>query len=191
MSIKIDHARFNSVMPDIAEPALTWINQHIEPTDTLFEWGSGGSTFWFADRVKQVYSVEHQLALFIYVKSHFLYEGYHNINMIYASEDTYPNAKYVDAFDDVSYRKYCETIHNYPSKSFDWVIINGKSRGACLELAVSSVKHGGVILINDTNKLENGAAVNNYRNKALEIFEFKGAKLPYSKQTHTTIMRMA
>ena len=68
------------------------------------------------------------------------------------------------------------SLHCHPSKTTGLILLDGKAE---------------ISFLNDTNKLENGAAVNNYRNKALEIFEFKGAKLPYSKQTHTTIMRMA
>lgn len=191
MSIKVDHARFNSTMPDMAEPALVWINEHIEPADILFEWGSGGSTFWFADRVKRMYSVEHHPAFFRYVKEHYLYENYENIHLLYAPEDTKAHSKFIDPFDERSYKRYCEAIDSYPSRSFDWIIINGKARSVCLDLAISSVKRGGVIIMNDTNKLENKTAVNKYLSKISEIHEFKGYKLPYTRIGHTTIMRIA
>lgn len=191
MSIKVDHARFDSTMPDIAEPALSWINENIHPTEILFEWGSGGSTFWFADRVKRIYSAEHQPAFFRYVKEHYLYENYDNIHMLFAPEDAQAYPKFKDAYDERSYKRYSESILAYPSRSFDWIIINGKARHACLDLAFSAVRHGGVIVMNDTDKLEYGSAVNQHRNKAVEVLEFKGYKMPFMHQGHTTIMRMA
>lgn len=191
MSIKVDHARFNSTMPDMAEPALAWINEHIEPADTLFEWGSGGSTFWFADRVKRIYCVEHHPAFFRYVKEHYLYENYENIHMLFAPEDIKPHSAFIDPFDERSYKRYCETIESYPSRSFDWIIINGKARSACLDASFSVIKHGGIIIMNDTNKIQHKSAVNKHLSKVSEVHEFKGYKLPYTHQGCTTIMRIA
>jgi hypothetical protein len=191
MSIKIDHSRFDSSLPDMAEPALKWINENIRPSETLFEWGSGGSTFWFADRVKELYSVEHSLPFFSYVKEHYLYENYDNINMLFAPEDAQAHSKYKDYYDERSYKRYCESILAYPSRSFDWVIINGKARTVCLELAFSVIKYGGIIVVNDTDKIEYGTAVSKYRSKAIEVFDFKGFKMPFMRQGHTTIMRFA
>lgn len=190
MSIKIDHARFDSTMPDIAEPALIWFNEHVSHTDTLFEWGSGGSTFWFADRVKKVYSVEHHPAFFAYVKEHYLYENYDNIQLGYAPIDVEADLKYLDYFDQYSYKRYCYAIEDFPSRSFDWVIVNGKARAQCLDRSLLAVKTGGVIIINDTDKIEYGSAVSKYYNKAVEVIELKGAKMPYARPCRTTIMRM-
>lgn len=190
MSIKVDHARFNSTMPDMAEPALIWFNENVSHTDTLFEWGSGGSTFWFADRVKQVYSVEHHPSFFMYVKEHYLYENYDSIKMILALVDLKTDTRYLDAFDSQSYKRYCEAIDSFPSRSFDWIVINGKARPQCLKKAVSAIKPGGVIIVNDTNKHEIGSAVTNLKLKASETIEFKGHKLPYTNFCTTTILRM-
>src|SRR5262245_58674086 len=46
-------------LPWLTHPAIEWLDSVIGPDDTVFEWGSGASTAWFAQRAKSVVSVEH------------------------------------------------------------------------------------------------------------------------------------
>ena len=45
--------------PWLTKKAIEIIEQHLTAKSTGFEWGSGRSTIWFAQRVKTIHSAEH------------------------------------------------------------------------------------------------------------------------------------
>lgn len=38
---------------------IALIESYLEPTDVMMEWGSGRSTLWYSQFVKEYYSIEH------------------------------------------------------------------------------------------------------------------------------------
>ena len=48
--------------PWITFPAMRWLTSYLRPSMSVFEWGSGGSTLFFAQRVARVVSVEYDTA---------------------------------------------------------------------------------------------------------------------------------
>jgi predicted O-methyltransferase YrrM len=114
----------------------------LKPEHIVLEWGSGGSTIEIAKRVKEVYSIEHNLEWFKNV----LTEAPGNVNLFYCAR----NAEELPG-NDGTYDGYREYI-NYPKRfniSFDVVYIDGRARPYCAKVAIGLLNPGGVILMHD------------------------------------------
>src|ERR1017187_8783871 len=53
-----------SPLPWMTYPAIEFIRKRVKPDMSVFEYGSGGSTIWWANQVREVISVEHDRAWF-------------------------------------------------------------------------------------------------------------------------------
>ena len=51
--------RRGAALPWLTYPAIDWLESGLRPEDRIFEYGMGGSTLWFSERVAQVTSVDH------------------------------------------------------------------------------------------------------------------------------------
>jgi hypothetical protein len=88
----------------------------------MWEWGSGGSTKWFGERVAKLWSMEHTV------------------------EWNKRTARFVTGMDNVFLMRkdldgdYIKEIHRFPNEFFDCVLIDGRNRVACVRAAVSKAK---------------------------------------------------
>jgi hypothetical protein len=110
---------------------VNFISENIQPTDTVFEYGSGGSTLWFAERAKSVVSVEHDWKWYRTVRR----EALENVNIIYAPPDeTFYSEYFSESYStdgERSFRDYVSTIDEFDE--FDWVIVDGRARNQCIK----------------------------------------------------------
>jgi len=177
------------IIPTMSISALAWINERITPDEVLFEWNSGDSTFWYAERVQQVYSVTELPTLAAWMKEEIYVREHDNIKIILAPEDATFEAKY--ALGNISVKRYCHVIEQFPTKAFDWIIIDGYKKELCLPLAASAIKRGGIIVMTDTDVLEHLDSMNQMLSKAIEFHHFKSVCTTEDRLTQTTIMRLA
>lgn len=139
----------------------------------VFEWGSGASTAWLAKRASKVYSLEHDIEWAKTTKN--LVADYKNVKLI-----TIPPDNTMDMFESefisnkpghrgLSFKNYVNSIKNIEVE-FDLIAIDGRCKSACLKLAVSKLKPGGIVLFDDSKRdrnqealLESGLALNRYK----------------------------
>lgn len=118
----------------------------------VFEWGSGDSTLWLAERVGSVVSVEHdegwarQLQLPGNVILHLEPPEPPAIRADKAAPDAY----YSECLGDVNLRGYASTIDSYGA--FDLVLVDGRARPSCLRHAVEHVKPGGCLVLDNSER---------------------------------------
>ena len=136
---------------------IEWFEQTLTPQMSVFEWGSGGSSIFIAQRVRKVISVEYDVIHFFVLWIHTKLRRIANIDYvlvlpengkaqsIYAST----HAKHVGE----DYEKYCKTIERFPDNSFDMISIDGRARAGCIHLARKKVKVGGYILVDDSERV--------------------------------------
>src|SRR5690606_2632205 len=55
-------------------------------------------------------------------------------------------------FQDVSFQRYVESVHDYPPGSFDVIVVDGRARNACLRAARKHVKPGGLIVLDNSDR---------------------------------------
>lgn len=155
-----------SSMPWICFDAIIFLNDCLRTKNNLriFEYGSGGSTFyWLLFDVKLV-SIEHDISWFTMVKEKLNTRMIKNVDYRYV-EPEYVNEnwwKERDPSDPLQYSTGDETLKNYkfrnyvnqidqfPDGYFDLIMIDGRSRPACITHSIKKVKQGGLLIIDNT-----------------------------------------
>jgi hypothetical protein len=122
-----------AAIPWITYSSLYFIEGRINSTMTVFEFGSGASTLWWAKRVASVVSCEHDETW----HSRFLGMIPLNVRLMHV-----PLAQ-----------GYADTICQY-REAFDVIIIDGRERVRCAENALAALKSEGVIIWDNADRLE-------------------------------------
>lgn len=149
-------------MPWMARDAVEYIQKHILPTHHVFEWGSGSSTLFFAERAAAVSSVEHNERWRDSVWSEVMHRGLaEKVRLAYrppekwapglAMKRTHPKAYRSHAAQcrDETFRAYVLRIEQYPPKRFDWIVIDGRSRNSCAMHAIRHLKRPGWLVFDN------------------------------------------
>ena len=136
--------RQGQALPLLTYPSIDWLESVLRPEDQVFEYGMGGSTLWFAERVAHVTSVDHTPG---WVKRFQLprnvavtvveFRG----NMLYADQDS----PYVNAI-------------SKSGRMFDVILVDGMARLSCVEAAHRTLKPSGLIIFDNSDKPSNHPA---------------------------------
>jgi hypothetical protein len=139
----------------------------MEGRATVFEYGSGGSTLWYAHLSAKVICVEHDLAWYERMESEIRRSGIESCEISLKSPEegmprsvpmtngqvTYGSSHPGD------YETYVRAIDRFADKSFDLVAIDGRSRAACLVHAAPKVRPGGFLYLDDSERPEYALAL--------------------------------
>lgn len=126
-----------------AQPDAPWfvrtmveiLDNWLKPGDRGFEWGSGRSTIWFAERVGSLVSVEHNPEWYRRVSTKLERKGLRNVEYHLCEDE----------------RDYCGMANKFPSESFDFCLVDGVARDECALAAISLVKRGGIVIVDNCN----------------------------------------
>jgi hypothetical protein len=151
-------------MPWLSFGAIEYLKKIIEPDMQVFEYGSGGSTLFWASRVKQVVSIEHDKAWFDKLQDYFIRNKIKNVKYeLVAPEVDHRNVPahfnnpndYVSAdenFAGKSFELYAKKIDEYPDEYFDIIIVDGRARPSCILHAIKKVKQGGHLIVDNSER---------------------------------------
>jgi hypothetical protein len=121
-------------IPWYTYPAIAFLEPRLKPDFTVFEYGSGLSTVWWATRVRQVAAVEHD--------ERWLAE---------LSPQLPENAdvRFLDLEPDGEYARAAAASEHGP---FDLVVIDGRDRVNCALNAVPALSERGVIVWDNADR---------------------------------------
>ena len=122
--------RYNNPIPWYSYPAIEYIKQLDFSDKTIFEYGSGNSTMFWARRCKKLVSVEDNQQWYNKIRA----------KLPYNVEYSLFNEK----------EKYANSIDNYPEK-FDIIIIDGSYRYECSAKALENLKDDGFIILDNSD----------------------------------------
>ncbi len=122
-----------SPLPWFTYSSIYFIQQKLRTSHTVFEFGSGNSTQWFAKRVKSIVSVEHDTVF--YQKIHDTISSLPNVEHVFGALGEGYSAKIL-AYD----------------KQFDVIIIDGRERIQCAKNAIQALKDDGVIIWDNSDR---------------------------------------
>ncbi|QIZ72506.1 hypothetical protein [Oxynema aestuarii] len=144
--------------------AIEFLEKFLTADMKVYEYGSGGSTLFFAKRVKEVISVEHDKNWSEKITKELKNHDYNNwhIHLIKAVPDRSllgekeldPNnyLSSVNTLSCYSFKDYAESIEQYPNQYFDLVVIDGRARCSCFKHAVNKVKKSGLLVLDNAER---------------------------------------
>ena len=148
----------------ITFPAIDILKKLLKPTDRVFEYGGGGSTLFWLDRVAEVVTVEHDAQWFAALEKRMQQEGggrWTGIHVPATSGTLVPNpdpaepAHYASA-DAASqgfhFKDYVHAIDRFPDAHFDVLMIDGRARTSCLAPATPKLKRGGLLVLDNAER---------------------------------------
>jgi len=120
-------------LPWVTYPFIDFIQNRLNKDMCIYEFGSGNSTLFYASRVKNITSVEHDIGWF---------------NTII---DKMPiNAKIILASLDDGDNYDMSAINS--NTLYDIIIVDGRERIKCINNSVQALKHDGVLVLDDSER---------------------------------------
>jgi hypothetical protein len=153
-------------LPWLTYPAIDFISQFDFSDAAVFEWGSGFSTLWWADRCKQIVTVESNVEWISYIKP-----------LLPAAVELIETA--FDAEAEVA------ALARRQNRQFDVFVIdnNGRFRWRCAEAAAPNLAPGGFVILDNSDQCPKACAV--LRDAGLTQIDFTGFA-PANAYAHAT-----
>ena len=143
---------------------IKWINAYLKNEMRVFEYGSGSSTLFFAERVKKLISIEHDVDWYRLLVDLLQKMQIENVAYILSKpirskglekNAMDPNAYssgFSEKYQGLDFSEYVKMIDKYPDESFDLILIDGRSRPSCIKHAIRKLKQNGVIILDNSNR---------------------------------------
>jgi hypothetical protein len=122
-------------LPWYTYPAIRFLRERLHQPLDVFEYGSGNSTLWWADRARRVVSCEHD------IRWHAMMRGRLPAHVDYYLRELTPD------------NHYASSIREHPG-GFDVVVIDGRDRVNCARYALPALRESGVIIWDNTERTE-------------------------------------
>mgnify|MGYP001817406413 CR=1 FL=1 len=139
-----------------------WSMQAVEEVDAflranpgarVFEYGSGASTVWLAKRAGSVVSVEHDEQWAGTVRDRLA--SLPNVELrVVPPDDVKGDERYASAksgWENRTFQAYAHAIEDEEGK-FDLIVVDGRARSACLQVARGAVMKEGMILFDNSDR---------------------------------------
>ena len=155
-------ASLDPASPWLAYPTLRWLDATLRRDMTVFEYGAGASTLYFAKRVDHVLSVEHDAAWHAIVQRRLAEAGVDNVTLVHAAPEPSPPVEYdcerfasaAPGFERMTFERYVKTIDSQADDSLDLVLVDGRARASCGLRAWRHVRPNGFLLLDDSERPE-------------------------------------
>jgi len=156
----------NNPIPWVTYSFIDFIKERLNPQLTVFEFGSGSSTYFYAKHAGIVVSVEHDKEWYDKIIS----TKPENAEMIYCEL--------------VTNGEYCRMPVKL-EETFDVIIVDGRDRVNCCKQAVNALSESGVIVLDDSERERYNEGINFLINKGFKHLSFSGISpgLFYNKAT--------
>jgi hypothetical protein len=161
-----------NLVPWMNVPTTRLLKERLTQDLTLFEFGSGYSTLFFASRAKAVASVESDKEWFDILKPQLP----ENVTLIFQEND-------VDG-------KYCRSIAS-TGHQYDVVIVDGRDRVNCVKQGIAALSARGVIVLDDSQRDYYQAAIEFAKSRGFKSLTFEGAKVIDAESCSATLFYRA
>jgi hypothetical protein len=142
-------------LPWLTYSFIDFITERLRNEFNVFEFGSGNSTLFFAKRVKEVTSVEHNIEWYNKLKSKIP----DNSNLLLSKSDT--SEDYIAPL-------------KQSNKKYDMIIIDGIHRNESLFISKNFLTDEGVIILDDSNRNDYAKGINHLMGEGFMKIDFSG-----------------
>ena len=137
--------RENPDAPWFVPAAISKIESELRPEFVGFEWGCGRSTLWFAQRVCHITSIEGREEWGRKVLQGLTQKKLlHRVTLLV----TKVTSEYEFSQEEVE--RYAGAINSFPDCSFDFIVVDGHFREACLSKVSKKLRRGGLLIIDNS-----------------------------------------
>ena len=123
----------NQPIPWVTYSFIDFIKDRLNKELAIFEYGSGNSTLFYAERVKRIVSVEHDESWFQKIVA----EKADNAEMIFTKLEA-----------DGEYSQKAKLL----SEKFDVIIVDGRDRVNCCKYSIDALTEKGVLVLDDSER---------------------------------------
>jgi hypothetical protein len=128
-------------------PVILKLENLIEPTWHVLEFGCGISSIWLAKRAAKVHSIEGSAAWSQKIKSYAKNNGIDNLTIELRDSSLYPDrGKFSDEFN-----SFFSDVTDFMGSSFDLVIVDGAARFLCVRNSLPLIKQGGFLYLDNSD----------------------------------------
>lgn len=162
-------------LPWYTYPTIDFLRPHLQQNGknwTVFEYGSGQSTHYWAEHCKHVHALEHDANW----RAHLTPTLPANVNLLSA-----------DARDK---QAYAETIST-PNQKFDIIIIDAKNRNTCAKIVPNHLTPDGIIIWDDSERVSNKQGLKFLLKNDFKALHFIGLGPLHAQPSRTTIFYRA
>ncbi|MDJ0728378.1 MAG: hypothetical protein QNJ33_00120 [Crocosphaera sp.] len=150
--------------PWISFGAIAFLKTKLSKKMRVYEYGVGGSTIFFAKRVKEVFSCEHDPDWGNKVIQRLEKLNYKNYNLHIQEPILTTNLSnqtpsdinsYISSspdFKNCSFQDYVESINKYENEYFDIILVDGRARPSCMKHAINKVSKNGYIILDNAER---------------------------------------
>ncbi|MFZ2657290.1 MAG: class I SAM-dependent methyltransferase [Victivallales bacterium] len=131
--------RQNPEAPWLTAIGIAFLDNWLRKTDIGVEFGSGRSTAWFAARVARLTSIEHDPEWHAIVKEKI--NQLSNVEYHHVPLDRKTNGR----------PDYPAVLERFTDNSLDFVLVDGRYRSECAELATRKIKPGGLLVLDNSD----------------------------------------
>jgi hypothetical protein len=169
--------------------AVDEIEQYLSGRNaSVFEYGSGASTFWMSSRVKEIVSVESDEGWYAHLMSYG--NRLDNVELKFIPGECIGGGSVGDhefrsdkkGFKAFQYKNYVESI-KATNQKYDLIVIDGRCRTKCLDVAVGYLKEQGMIVFDDTLRQRYRDGIARHPNLSSRKYRGMTATLPYPNET--------
>lgn len=144
-------------LPWMNYAVISFLENRLDKSMSLFEYGSGYSTIFYSGLVDNVIAIEH------------------NPDWIEVIKDKLPtNAKVV--FREKKVNSEYSRAALMTDQKFDVIVIDGFDRVNCMKQALPSLKEDGVLILDDSRRTSYNEGVNFVKSQGYKSLDFEGMK---------------
>jgi len=151
--------------PWITYPAIDFLQSQLSSDMHVFEYGSGASTAFFAKHVRHVISIENDPLWGRTVSDLLRAKKITNVDLRIIESDRLEKGTTIhpenpdfyhsnsEKYNMCDFKKYVSQIDQLKDGSMDVVFVDGRSRAACIKHAYRKVKPGGMLLLDNSERV--------------------------------------
>ncbi|MBD8490981.1 class I SAM-dependent methyltransferase [Echinicola sp. CAU 1574] len=155
---------WNKPTPWFAPSAVNFLKKWLKKDMLGLEFGSGASSKFFAKKIKQLVSVEHHQGWYEHVSKWFKENHLDNIDYRFIPESPDFKSTELPKFfkkndlksEDYQFKQqfwdYFHVANEFPDEYFDFVLVDGRARVACLLNSIPKLKSGGLMILDNSDR---------------------------------------
>jgi hypothetical protein len=156
----------NNPIPWVTYSFLKFIDNYLTKEHDLFEFGSGNSTRYYAQKVKSIYTIEHDLKWFNKIKENL------PDNVIIRHKNL--DETYEESVDETG-------------RNFDIIIVDGRRRNNCIIRSIHKLNYGGIIVLDDSERESYKTGIKFLEENGFKRLDFWGISPGYFQNKCTSI----